>query len=280
MEVVWLGEPGATDPAAVGGKTANLSRFAATHRVPAGFCVTTGAAGLAPAERAARVAHAYRTLASRTGEPEPGVAVRSSAVDEDGALSSFAGLHETYLNLRGADAVARAVERCRASATSERARAYRRERGLAVNAGIAVLVQHLVPADVSAVVFTADPATGARDVVVDASWGLGESVVGGTVTPDHYVVRREPLAVVRRTAGAKERMTVLAPEGTREVAVPSVMRGRLVLDDDAVLAAARLALTLEGVLGVPVDVECAFRDGLVYLLQCRPITRLGAPEGV
>jgi len=120
------------------------------------------------------------------------VAVRSSALDEDGAGASFAGQHETYLNVVGAAAVAEAVARCWASVRSSRALEYRRRQGFPLDgARIAVLVQQLIPADVSSVVFSANPVTGSRDeVMINASWGLGESIVGGTVTPDTYVVRR------------------------------------------------------------------------------------------
>lgn len=220
----------------------------------------------------AAVAEAYRELARRVGEDDPAVAVRSSGVDEDGAGASFAGQHDTFLNIAGADAVADAVSRCRASARSERALAYRSSQGLHGAAPIAVLVQQLVPADVAAVVFSVDPRTGSDDVVINASWGLGESIVGGTATPDLYTVRRDGLQIRSRTAGAKERMTVRTPDGTREVAVPRILRERLALDDEDVRAAAELALSLEAETGAPVDVECAFRAGTLYLLQCRPVT--------
>ncbi|HEX5501101.1 MAG TPA: PEP/pyruvate-binding domain-containing protein [Thermomicrobiales bacterium] len=281
MSILWLGEPGCHDPAVVGGKAANLSRLAAAHRVPPGFCLTaTGAAedgDGAPAALCATLAVAYRDLGARCRTAAPAVAVRSSAVDEDGLDASFAGQHATYLNVIGCDALAAAVARCRASLWSTRALAYRREQGLARgDARLAVLVQQLVAADVSAVAFSTDPLTGKRDaVVINASWGLGESIVGGTVTPDTYVVDKASLAVVSRRLGAKERMTVLAADGTREVAVPRALRGQPALDDTRAGALARLTVALELALGRPVDVECAFQGDRLYLLQCRPITTLG-----
>ena len=218
------------------------------------------------------IAAAYSELGRRAGEPEPAVAVRSSAIDEDGATASFAGQHDTYLNLTGADAVADAIERCRASARSDRALAYRSAQGLDAAGSIAVLVQQLVPADVAAVVFSIDPRTGSDDVVINASWGLGESIVGGTTTPDMYTVARDGLSIRSRVIGAKERMTVRTADGTREVAVPRILRERLALDDASLRAAAELALSLEAETGAPVDLECAFRAGALYLLQCRPVT--------
>lgn len=236
--------------------------------MPPGFVVTTAA----PARG---LAAALRDAYARLGRPP--VAVRSSAVDEDGSAASFAGLHETFLNVRDEDALERAVAACRASAAAARARAYRRVRGLAEGSRIAVLVQTLVPADVSAVVFTAHPVTGSRaDVLINASFGLGESVVGGTTTPDEVLVDRATLRVRSHRLGAKERMTVLAEAGTREVAVPGLLRNRPALDDRQAVGLARLALAVEADSGEPVDVECAVRGGDLYLLQARPITALAA----
>ncbi len=130
MTVLWLGETGCHDRAQVGGKAAYLSHLATEYPVPEGFCVP--AAGVAGAARDdVQVMLGYRALAARVGEAAPAVAVRSSAVDEDGAHASFAGQHETYLNVVGAAAVTAAVRRCRESAVAPRALAYRRAQGLA-----------------------------------------------------------------------------------------------------------------------------------------------------
>lgn len=292
-EIVWLGEPACHEQGLVGGKVANLSRLAAEHHVPPGFCLTTvaydraRASGFALDEAAATLgrlpsalsgamASAYRTLAERLGEGEVSVAVRSSAVDEDGAAASFAGQHESYLNVVGLEAVAEAVQRCWASGRSARALDYRRHHGLGPEGGgMAVLVQQLVVADASAVVFSANPVTGSGDeVVINASWGLGESIVGGTVTPDSYVVQKTDLAITARQIGEKGRMTVLVAGGTREVEVPRLFRSRPTLEDAQVTSLARLALALEATMGWPVDVECAYQGSQLYLLQCRPITTL------
>jgi len=217
---------------------------------------------------------AYRTLGDRCGVDTPSVAVRSSALDEDGAGASFAGQHETYLNVVGAAAVAEAVARCWASVRSPRALEYRRRQGFPLDgARIAVLVQQLIPADVSSVVFSANPVTGSRDeVMINASWGLGESIVGGTVTPDTYVVRKVDMSIVSRQIAEKRQMTVLVPGGTREVDVPRFLRAQPTLTDDQVVEMARLGVTLERRTGHPVDIECAVHAGQLYLLQCRPIT--------
>lgn len=283
MEILWLGDAACHDRSLVGGKVANLSRLAADHRVPPGFCLTASAFGQASgdgsmlhAELYDAVARAYRRLADQGGVHAPSVAVRSSAVDEDGAEASFAGQHETYLNVVGVEVVVEAVVRCWASLRSERALEYRRRRGLSVeDARLAVLVQQLVPADVSAVLFSANPVTGRRDqVVINANWGLGESIVGGTVTPDTYVVDKAGPSVVSRVVGEKRRMTVAVAGGTREVEVPRLLRAQPTLTDDQAMEMAHLALALEQTMGWPVDVECAISAGHLYLLQCRPVTTL------
>lgn len=276
MELVWLGEEAAHDPALTGGKASALSRLASGYRVPPGFVLTTRAFEQQGAISEAVLEVAYRRLAAALGQEEPRVAVRSSAVDEDGEASSFAGLHETYLNLAGIEQVVDAVRRCWGSARSERALDYRRHHGLETeDPTIAVLVQALVPADVSAVVFSVNPLTGDRgQVVINASWGLGESIVGGTTTPDTIVVGRPALDVLERVVGEKRRMTVSVPGGTREVDVPALLRNRLAITDEQAVAAALLATALERTAGHPVDIECAFAGGELYLLQARPITTL------
>jgi pyruvate,water dikinase len=204
------------------------------------------------------------------------VAVRSSAADEDGGSASFAGQHETYLNVVGEEAVAQAVVRCWASARSERVLAYRRQQGMTTqNIGVAVLVQQLVSADISGVVFSANPITGnASAVMINASWGLGESLVSGAVTPDTYLVDKRNLEIVARHIGAKERMTIRSAAGTCEVDVPRFLRSLPVLNDQQINEMAQLAIDLEQAMGWPVDVECAIERNQLYLLQCRPITTL------
>jgi phosphoenolpyruvate synthase/pyruvate phosphate dikinase len=290
--VVWLGDPDSLDPAVVGPKAAHLAALAAAHDVPAGFCVTAaafrdaavGARGdggdrsydaTYDALRAA-VADAYERLVA--DDPTGGyVAVRSSAVDEDGAVASFAGQHDTVLNVRGADAVLAALEASWASLRSEAALAYRRQHALeAHDLALAVLVQRMVWADAAGVAFSVDPISGAvGTVVVTASWGLGESVVGGTVTADTWRLDKADLRVLEASVGEKERMVIPSEDGTRDVAVPGFLRARPALDDEQLRAVADVTRSLERERGWPVDVEFAWRDGRLALLQCRPVTRMG-----
>ena len=278
MNLLWLGDPKSFDAALVGGKAANLSRLARMHqRVPDGFCIPVMVMDEAhPRDLRDEIAQAISDLMACHSLPELVVAVRSSAVDEDGTAASFAGQHETFLNIVGVDSIMQAVTRCWESARSERAREYRHKQGLSgERLQLAVLVQQLVAPDVSAVVFSANPITGSRDeMMINASWGLGESIVGGTVIPDTFIVRKSDLAVMERVIADKQRMTVSAPRGTREVDVPRFLRKEGALKDEQVVELAKLARTLEGTMEHPVDVECAYAGGELYLLQCRPITTL------
>ena len=287
MNVAWLGEPAAHEPALVGGKAASLSRLAAEYLVPPGFALTSKAIavaapdlarGVIPGDLRAQIAAAYATLGGGR------VAVRSSAVDEDGDAHSFAGQHETFLNVEGVKAIAEAVVLCFASAFTSRALEYRLHVGLPVDhIGLAILIQSQVRADSAAVVFSANPVTGCLDeIVVNASYGLGESIVGGTTTPDTFVVAKSDLGIVSRTIGEKRLMTVPVPGGTRELETPALLRGQQSVTDAIVVAMAQLAIRLEAATGGPVDVECAVHDGNLYLLQARPITTLRPtpePEG-
>jgi len=278
MNLLWLGDPKSFDVALVGGKAANLSRLARMyHRVPDGFSLPVTVMDEAhPLDLRDEITAAISDLMACHSLPEFVVAVRSSAVDEDGAGASFAGQHETYLNIVGVDSIIQAVTRCWESARSERALEYRRQQGLSVERlQLAVLVQQLVASDVSAVVFSANPITGNRDeVMINASWGLGESIVGGTVTPDTLVVRKSDLAVTNRVIADKQHMTVSTAGGTREVDVPRFLRQQAALSDEQAREMTQLALTLETTMGYAVDVECAYASGQLYLLQCRPITTL------
>lgn len=286
--ILWLGEPEAHSAGDVGGKAASLSRLAAEYRVPQGFALpasTLGAAaddlarGIVPEPLRTHIAEALGRLgASR-------VAVRSSAIDEDGDAHSFAGQHESFLNVQGVDEVLQAIVGCFASAFTRRALDYRLQAGLPTDRiDLAILVQEQVPADSAAVVFSANPVNGRLDeIVINSSYGLGESIVGGTSTPDTFVVRKADLEILARTIGAKQVMTVPVAGGTREVETPALLRGLPSITDEQVVALADLARRLETDGGVPVDIECAVLAEAVYLLQCRPITTLrrvaGAEKG-
>ena len=207
----------------------------------------------------------------------PPVAVRSSATAEDLPDLSFAGQQETYLNVTGASAVAAAVKRCWASLWTPQALGYRHRNGIDHGAvGMAVVVQRMVPAEVSGILFTANPATGERgEMVVNASFGLGEAVVGGQVTPDTVIVDRDTLAAKETVIGAKERQIVADGEqGTRFADVDEAERGRAALTGEMLRELAATALRVEALQGAPQDIEWAWAGGRLHLLQARPITNL------
>ncbi|MCX4246654.1 PEP/pyruvate-binding domain-containing protein [Paraliomyxa miuraensis] len=228
-------------------------------------------AGEFPAAFVTLVSDAYAALSERCGATSPPVAVRSSAVDEDGAHASFAGIYVSCLNVRGVEALLAAIVRCWTSAEDPRALEYRARQCLSA-AGTAVLVQEMVAADAAAVVFSRNP-TGSDEVLINANYGIGESIVSGLASPDTWHLRRADLSIARFVVGEKATMTVYdAAGGTREVAVLRTLRSRACLLPKQVEALGRLALALEATMGWPVDLECAFRGDDLWLLQCRPIT--------
>jgi pyruvate,water dikinase len=233
-------------------------------------------AGL-PARVAEAVDEAYRELSQRCGVEDVPVAVRSSAVGEDRTEAAAAGVYDSFLGVRSSAAVRHHVLRCWAGVYNERAIAYRRRRSLPGDAAMGVAVQRMVPATVAGVAFTVNPLDGDdRYVAVEASWGLGESVVSGVVTPDFFLLEKATGEVVRRMIATKDREFRLADEGAvvnRRVSADR--RGEPCLDDDEVRAVARLACRAEALLGAWQDVEWAIDrsvDATVWLLQSRPET--------
>ncbi|MGA2319219.1 MAG: phosphoenolpyruvate synthase [Solirubrobacteraceae bacterium] len=309
---------GREDTMYAGGKGANLGELtAAGLPVPDGFvvgapayaafCAQTGLreklAGLlddvdvedTAALRAASAA--ARELFDETPIPEPlareirssyeelvgedavaPVAVRSSATAEDTAESSFAGMNETFLNVRGADAVIDAVRRCWRSLFGARTIYYRGVNGLGqADMDIAVVVQRQLASTRAGVMFTVNPATGERgELVIEGSFGLGEAVVSGSVSPDRYVVDKATLAIRRREVHHKELLIEYAPDGgTQQRTLSEQEALQPVLTDAEVIAVADLGRRIEEHYGTPQDTEWAFDpDGLLWMLQSRPITTL------
>lgn len=232
-----------------------------------------------PAWLADAIGAAYYELSH--GEPDVPVAVRSSATAEDTASASFAGMNETFLNVRGREAVIDAVKRCWQSLFGARTVYYRGQRGFGqTDMDIAVVVQRQIPSTRAGVMFTIDPATGNRDhLVIEGSFGLGESVVSGQVSPDRYVVEKSSMAVLVRSVRPKElTIEVGANGGTTKRALSAEESRRPVLDDDEVLRLAELGVVIEREYGSPQDTEWAFDpDGRIWMLQSRPITTLTPP---
>jgi phosphoenolpyruvate synthase/pyruvate phosphate dikinase len=311
--VLVLGEEGTTELSSVGGKGASLGRLVrAGFPVPPGFVITTRAyarfiqgnnlegtigeilEGLdyenlenleegtgkirealirspIPEDLTNAILKAYGKLGD-----EPYVAVRSSGTAEDLEGASFAGQYDTFLDIQGAEALLQSVRRCWASMWTARVTAYRRNKGFDhQEAGLAVVVQKMVEAEVAGVMFVGNPMNARADeIVINAGWGLGEMVVSGAITPDEYIVDRDGLKIKRRTLGSKElRLRRDSGGGTRKESVPAELQGRYALSDEQV---SRLAELGRGVAayyqGLPQDTEWALAGDTFFLLQSRPVT--------
>ena len=223
-------------------------------------------------EIAAEISQAYGSL------DDAPVAVRSSANAEDLPGLSFAGQQETYLNVKGTAEVVAAVRKCWASLWTPQALSYRHQNGIDQGSvAMAVVVQVMVPSEISGILFTANPATGERsEIIVNASFGLGEAVVSGQVTPDTYIVDKETLNAKETVIGPKAQQIVAdGSQGTRLTDVDEGSRGQSSLTDDMLRQLSTRAIDIEKLYdGVPQDIEWAVVDDELYLLQSRPITNL------
>jgi len=317
--ITWLADLGRGDAARVGAKAANLGELnRAGLAVPPGFVVSAEAyldamdeggvreelrslhatalqqvdqpAALArsaerlralvraagvPARLRAQVVDAHRRL----GETVP-VAVRSSALGEDGEAASFAGMYDTYTNVVGNEDVLERLVDCWVALFGERVIAYRATCAPEGEPAIAVVVQQLVDADCAGVMFTADPATGDTSrVVIEAAYGLGEVVMGGELEPDLYVVAKPSRHLLHVRIGNKTHRAVATADGTvARIDVPFADVRRQAVSDTQIIALAQLAVEVERTFGgVAQDIEWAIADGSTYVLQARPITAVAPP---
>ena len=291
-----------------GGKAWNLARLTRIGvEVPPFFCVTADAFGAFVAEnhldavttsledlgaRARAVEEAFvnaplptsveeALAAALAGLAPTGtfVAVRSSGLDEDSAESSFAGQLATFLFQQGIDRVRESLKRCWASAFSERALCYRRERGLPLtDIQVAVVVQRMIDAESAGVVFSRNPVRllDRKTAVVSSVWGLGEGLVSGELDADHFAVSRDDFSIVPTIVDKPFAIRAVATGGVEKVAVAPEKRLAPSLEDAHVVALAKLAVTIEETFGAPQDIEWACSEGRVVLLQARPITGLPA----
>jgi pyruvate,water dikinase len=254
----------ADDPLLYGGKAVQLGRA-----LRAGLPVPEGVAlGWPDVDGVA----AGRVSLDHVAFPSP-CSVRSSAVDEDSVDASFAGAHLTVLGVEGRDAVRDAVCAVRDSAHDPGALAYRRTLGLDASPRMAVVVQRLVDSEVAGVMFTRNPLTGADERVIEASWGLGEAVVAGLVTPDHWEVDASGRTTLFM-AGEKDIAIRRSGSGTVAEALEGAVITAPCLNTEQLLALHELALECDRIYGnTGHDIEFAFAAGQLYLLQRRPITR-------
>jgi phosphoenolpyruvate synthase/pyruvate phosphate dikinase len=199
-------------------------------------------------------------------------AVRSSAVDEDGAAASFAGQHLTVLNVHSAADVPAAIREVWWSANSDAAITYRQRLGLFTRPSVGVVIQTLLNPDAAGVMFTEHPVTGADERLIEASWGLGEAVVAGLVIPDHFRLDRTGRVLERKAGRKRIAVRSLPNGGTFEQQVSPAQVTQICLDDTQLAALGELALQCEKVYGPRRDIEWAFQQGTIYLLQCRAVT--------
>ena len=317
-QIVPLDALGITDVAIAGGKGANLGELCgAGFRVPPGFVIGAPAyleamdaggvraelvrletsVAVGDAEQVAAAAARLQDLVHAASLPTnlrtelldafhrlgPGVrvAVRSSATAEDAADTSFAGMNQTFTNVRGDDDLCTRVVDCWASLFGERVVTYRRARGIDAEPAIAVIVQQMVESDRSGVMFTADPSTGDPSIIViEGAFGLGEVVVGGQVEPDTYRVAKEGPRLVDLRIGIQSFMIVAdLQHGDRKLMLSPTEGGRRVLSDEEVLELAELGLRVERHYGKPQDIEWAIDGSGILLVQSRPITTIGGSPG-
>ncbi|MDI9619192.1 phosphoenolpyruvate synthase, partial [Methanothermobacter sp.] len=222
------------------------------------------------------IIESYNALCQRIGKDDVYVAIRSSATAEDLPEASFAGQQDTFLNIRGAEDVMEYVRKCWASLFEARAIFYREENNFDHSrVYIAVVVQEMVDAEKAGVMFTVHPSTGEDKILIEGSWGLGEAVVSGSVTPDTYWVDKSTGKLLEFTVGEKNVMFTREDGRTVKKEVPPELRNKRVLSDEEIAALSEMGRRIQEHYGSPQDTEWAIMDGEVYMLQSRPITTLG-----
>jgi pyruvate,water dikinase len=268
--VVPLAE--ASDDSVFGSKAVGLGEAARGGLpLPPGIAL----AGTIVEEVASGEEEAIREVAESVKSLETPLAVRSSAVDEDGADASFAGQHITLLNILSAEGVSEAVREIWWSANSDSAITYRQRVGLFRRPSVGVVVQSLLNPTTAGVMFTQNPINGADERMIEASWGLGEAVVAAQVIPDLYRIARSGEIVERRAGFKKVAIRSLPEGGTYEEKLSAELVEALCLSDEDLNRLHALAGRCEEIYGMGRDIEWAIAGGELYLLQCRAITRAG-----
>ena len=228
-----------------------------------------------PPEVAKEIFLAYAKIGSRAP-----VAVRSSATAEDLPDASFAGQQESYLNVSGDANVVDRVKACWVSLFGARAIFYRQEQKFDhFKVGIAVPIQKMIQSEVSGVMFTVDPISHDRDkIVIEAAWGLGDYIVQGVVTPDHYEISRASGKIITKTVSKQEIMETRSNQGVKEVKIPSKLQEKQKLSDEKIIKVFELGRKIHNHYLAPQDIEWALAKGKLYITQSRPITTLGKDD--
>ena len=226
-----------------------------------------------PQQIAQEILNAFQQLKTVTGDANLTVAVRSSSSAEDLQDASFAGQYDTILNVRDEQQLLDAVKQCWASVFSEHARDYATQRNISLaDFPMGILIQQMVYPDVAGVIFSKNPITESNDeIIINASYGLGEAIVSGIVTPDTFIVNKQTKAI-EKDLGLKEVKILPVDNTIIEVATTAEECAMYCLDDASILALEEVTAKLEAFYAFPVDVEFAMKDGKPYVLQSRPIT--------
>lgn len=269
--LLWEATPAQSD--IIGNKAAGLAHLhRAGFRVPKGMCVTTHVYRQWRA-KGALDAGLRRELANAFAKLRAPVAVRSSSPVEDRADASFAGQYQTVLGVRTEEEFFTALETCWRSASSHAALAYRKDRGAEAEAEMAVLVQELVPATAAGVLFTIHPVTDRVDqAVVNANFGLGETVVSGRAEPDTFVLDKASGKIAQSKLGSKRIFAEQTAEGLCQRETDAVRRETFSLNEKQLRELAQIARKLEAVYDMPMDAEWAFEGDTLHILQARPVT--------
>ena len=215
-------------------------------------------------------------LGSLTSSEDAYVAIRSSATAEDLPEASFAGQQETYLNVIGKKTVVETVQKCWASLFTARAVYYRSRNNFETNkVGIAVVIQKMVNSDVSGVMFTAEPTGDETKIVIEGAYGLGEVVVGGTLTPDRYIVDKGSMKIIEKKIAKQTWKLSRAFKGNKKEDVNSRIQDKQKIDDKQVIELAKIGRQIEHHYKMPMDIEWAVENRELFIVQARPITTLG-----
>jgi phosphoenolpyruvate synthase/pyruvate phosphate dikinase len=265
-----ISEVGKEDTALVGGKASSLGEMTKIGLdVPGGFIITTRAyrqfsgAGLSN-KLEQQILDEFDSLASER------VSVRSSAVAEDSSTSSWAGQFESYLNVTRDELLAK-IKDCWNSV--EAASAYAEQQAGEVDMTMAVIIQKMVDSEVSGVAFSQNPTTKNDDeIMIEATYGLGELLVQGMVIPDNYLIKKASLEIINKTISPKNTKLVFSEGVNQEVSVPSEEATLPCLNDNQICRLSEVVINIENHYGTPQDIEWAFESDKFFILQSRPIT--------
>lgn len=262
-----------------GGKGGSLAKlYQSGFPVPEGFVITASAFTRDHLKPDAWELVKRQLDLLRAGNHGQVFAVRSSALCEDSELASFAGEFESRLNLSSNEQINDAVYQVYRSRLGDKVQAYSQVKGMTTNHEVAVVIQKMVAADRSGVMFTANPTNGVRSqIMINAAWGLGEAIVSGTVTPDLVVVDKQTNQILHRQIATKEFMTVQVAGGTQDRPVDDKKQNQAVLSDAQAIQLANLGIQIEVLYGMPMDIEWAASGEEIFILQARPITALPDP---